>query len=138
MAKRTIIEDGLGSVGEIAAPTLHEGEVTQATLISIVADMLAVLRAVTQRLNGQLSRGSGITGHRTGNFHGQYIDVLTPSVADTEFSVPHGLGRLAIGIDVAQQDKAGSIYTSSIGSWSEEILFLKASAASMSLKLQVY
>jgi len=138
MAKRTIIEDGLGSVGEIAATSLQAGEITQTALVSVVADMLSVLRTMTRRLNGRLSRGSGITGHRTGNLDGQYIDVLTPSVADTEFGVPHGLGRLAVGYDVSQQDKAGSIYTSSIGSWNDEILFLKASAASMSLKLQVY
>jgi hypothetical protein len=134
MAIRTITPDPNAAMGDIPPITLDEGKLsgTTATYLS------SALRGIIAKFNGGISLGNGDSGYRAGNLDAQYIDVFTPSVADTEFTVPHGLGRKPIGYDVVRRDKAAIVYDSSGGSWSDTLLYLKCNVASTTIKLRVY
>lgn len=134
MAIRTVIPDPSASMGDIPPITLEDGKLsgTTATYLS------TTLRGMIDKFNGGISLGNGLSGYRSGNLDAQYIDVFTPGVADTEFAVPHGLGRKPIGYDVVRRDKAAIVYDSSGGSWGENVLYLKCNVASTTIKLRVY
>src|SRR5574341_1960202 len=85
-----------------------DGKVTLQTLSYLYAVLLGIVKAI----NGFLSMGDGSHGSWTGNLDAQYKDVLTPAVADTEFTVFHELGRLPVGYHVVRRDKAGTVYDS--------------------------
>lgn len=134
MAIRTVIPDPDASMGDIPPITLEDGKLsgTTATYLS------STLRGIIDKFNGGISLGNGLSGYRAGNLDAQYIDVFTPGVADTEFAVPHGLGRKPIGYDVVRRDKAAIVYDSSGGSWGDNVLYLKCNTASTTIKLRVY
>ena len=115
--------------GRIAQPTpiqVREGKITADAVASINGFQALLVTA----LNGLISLGDGTQSAWAGNIDGQLIE-YTFALADTEYEIPHGLGRVPWGTFIAAQDRAGSIYTSSRGSWSNEKLMLKASAANM-------
>lgn len=134
MAIRTMIDDRDAMVGDFPDIAAEDGKLTGV----LSGALTQAIKAVIRKLNGLISLGTGATGHRAGNLDAQYIDILTPSVANTEFPVPHGLGRLVIGYDVVRKDRAVDIYDSNFGSWNPELLLLKATVASASVKLRVY
>jgi hypothetical protein len=127
-----VVEDGIGSIPQVPPITLdQEGRISA----PLAKTLLDVFRSITKALNGHLSLGGGITGHRTGNIDGQYVDFLCPGVANTEFIVPHGLGRVVAGYNVVRQDRAVDVYDSKVGSWSPSLIYLKANVASASIRL---
>ncbi len=131
---RTMREDGMGTVGKV--PTLQldkKGQVSP----SLFNTVIGILGGIADALNGRLTFGSGITGFRMGNFNGQWIDVLTPAAANTEFVIPHGLGHVPVAVVPGLQDKAASLYASSAGSWDESVIYMKCSVASVTFKLMV-
>lgn len=134
MAIRTIIPDPDAGMGDIPPIALEQGKMSGVT----AAYLTASLRTIIAKFNGGISFGNGQSGYRAGNIDAQYIDVFTPSVADTEFAVPHGLGRKPIGYDVVRRDLACSVYDSSGGSWGNDIMFLKCSVGSVTIRLRVY
>lgn len=125
-------DDASVMIGELPV-VLMDGKVTPADSVMLVT----VVQDIVAKLNGAISHGGGLTGSR-GNIDEQFIDYLTPSTPDTEFVLPHGLGRTPIGVQVAQIDQAGIVYASSQGSWDEHVLYLKCNVASANVKLQVY
>ena len=133
MAIRTIIPDGASGVGDIPPITTKEGKLSEQT----ASYLSSAIRSLISKLNGQISLGTGISSTRAGNLDAQYVDVYTPG-ADTEFAVPHGLGRKPIGYDVVRQDKACSVYDSSGGSWGNNIMYLKCDVANVTIKLRLY
>lgn len=134
MAIREIIPDKDAGMGDIPPIALVDGKMSGPTATYLTSS----IRSIIAKFNGGISFGNGGSGYRAGNIDAQYIDVFTPSVADTEFTVPHGLGRKPIGYDVVRRDKAGIVYDSSGGSWSPTTLYLKCSTASTTIKLRVY
>lgn len=135
MAQRDIIPDGEGALGDIPPITISEDGKLSETMVNTLSN---ALRGIIKAINGRLSMGNGLTGHRTGNLDGQWIDVLTPAVANTEFVVPHGLKRVPVAAVPLKKDRAVDIYDSSAGSWSDSLIYLKASVASATVKLWVF
>lgn len=120
-------------MGDIPPIALKEGKISGPT-----ADYLSQsIRGIISKFNGGISLGNGLSGYRAGNLDAQYIDVYTPG-ADTEFIVPHGLGRKPIGYDVVRLDKAAIVYDSSAGSWGNEVIYLKCNAANATIRLRIY
>jgi hypothetical protein len=134
MAIRELIPDKTSGMGDIPPIALQDGKMSGPT----AAYLTSALRNIIAKFNGGISLGSGDSGYRAGNIDAQYIDVYTPSVADTEFTVPHGLGRKPIGYDIVRRDKAAIVYDSSGGSWNDTTLYLKCNVASTTVKLRVY
>jgi len=94
-----------------------------------------VVLALASAINGRLTLGDGTPGSKSGNLDGQFVPVLTPSVADTEFPVDHALGRIPVSVSVALADVHATIRVSSLGSWTGDRIYLRCSAASVTLRL---
>jgi hypothetical protein len=116
-----------------ALATTKEGQFTP----NAIVQLLGFLRSLTSRFNGLVSLG-GADAQWAGNLDMVRIQVVTPGVADTEFEVWHGLGRVPAGRFVVLQDIAGSVYDSNLGGWGPERLWLKCDAASVTLTLMVF
>lgn len=100
--------------------------------------LLKMLKQVAARLNGGLSLGDGSNGSRCGSFNNRWVQVTSPAVADTEFTIVVNLGRRPIGYRVCSQSEACSVYASRPpGSWSKNILYLKCSGTAVDLLLEV-
>lgn len=84
-----------------------------------------VLRALSNRLRFE------------DNVDCSIVDVADSGTANTEFTVTHNLGRIPTKYIVVRQDKAGSVYDSSTGSWTSTTMKLKCSAANAVLQLIV-
>jgi hypothetical protein len=116
------------SVGQIPGPLqlpIVEGKLTPAAVATLVSQM----EAITNAVNGGISFGDGRQSTQLGNIDGQTVEFVTPSVADTEFEVPHGLGRVPIGRIVLAQNGDGFLKDSNRGGWNKHHLFFKCSEA---------
>jgi hypothetical protein len=60
---------------------------------------------------------------------GQVVEVTVPSVADSEFSVTHSLGRKPAEFALIFQTMAGRLYASGLARWTERIAFFRYDAA---------
>jgi len=134
MAILTKIPDPNASVGDFPEILAPDGQLTG----SVASAITQAVRALMRRLNNGLSLGNGVSGYQAGNLDAQYIDVLTPGVADTAIEVPHDLGRVPIGYEVVRRDKAAVVYDADAGSWNERRFYVKANVASVTVKLRVY
>lgn len=67
----------------------------------------------------------------------QFVDITTPLTPDDEFSIEHGFGTPALGFIVISTDKAGSVYNSGTV-WDDNKIYLRASAATMALRVLVF
>ena len=63
---------------------------------------------------------------------------VTTAGADVEFSIEHGLGTAPLGYLGSSQDKAGSVDQSDGTSWDTSRIYLKASAATMALRVLIF
>lgn len=58
------------------------------------------------------------------NMDGWWASVTTPGSANTEFTVPHGLGRVPVGFLIFSRTKAGTTYKSTTA-WTTSNIYLK-------------
>lgn len=134
MARLSVKDDIDVFVGDLAPLVLDEkGNLSEQQ----VANLSNVVRDLITKVNGNVSHGTGDTGHR-GNIDESFVEVMTPSVADTEFTVPHTLGRLPQSVIIVRANKAAIIYDSSAGSWTDTLIYLKCNVASAQLKLNLW
>lgn len=135
MAQLPIIEDGDNKVPGMVELSLDpEGNITDAQL----RELSDRLRVITAKLNTGISHGRGGHGERAGNHDEQYYIVTTPDPADKQFEVVHGLGRVPIGVEIALKTAACDVYASNNASWTDSVIYLKASAALVQLRLRIY
>ncbi len=136
-----------GSLGELKPPSSGwvmlppapkarpDGKLTDTELRAI----WSALGALASTINGNLTFGAAEPGAFAGNFDAEpVVDFTFPSVADTEVAVPHLLRRVPIGYIPIMQDRAGTVYASSIGSWTESWIHLKCNAAGMVARLLLF
>lgn len=84
-------------------------------------------------LNGQISFGNGVN---LDNMQGRWINVVSPGVADTDFTAAHNLGRVPVGFITVFLDKAGVVYAGSVA-WTAQDVTLRCSAATTTIRLFV-
>lgn len=124
--------------GMIALPTPlrtdADGSIPDGELITLNQ----YLESLARKMNGKVSLGNGDDRSQSGNLDGQWITLVTPSGANTEFEVWHGLGRVAIGYLIGRKTAACDVYDSSIGSWTDSLMLLKATGSSVTINLFVY
>lgn len=82
-------------------------------------------------INGNIEFGNLKDGAT--NISGSWQQLITPGVADTEFTLTHNLGRVPEGFLVVSIDQAAIIYSSRKAQWSTTQLFLKANLPSVVL-----
>lgn len=63
------------------------------------------------------------------NIEGWYASVTSPGVANTEFAVPHQLGRVPIGFLVFSKSNTGVVYKGATA-WTSSNIYLKDSGIS--------
>lgn len=71
------------------------------------------------------------------NFDAKMLEYVSDSTPGTETSVSHPLGRVPAGYVVYGQSAAGSVYDGSTA-WTEQKIYLKSDAGSVTFKLIVF
>lgn len=61
---------------------------------------------------------------------------VSPSVANTEFAVQHGLGRVPMGYHLVKTDKAAHVYAG-VTAWTKTTVYLKFDTASVNYSLVI-
>lgn len=123
--------------GLISPPAkIRLGKDGQITVESIVS-LNQAIENLTKHINGGLSVGTAEEGTIVGNFNNQWLVFVSPSVADTEFELPHGLGRTPIGFTTWFVDKAAVVYVSRYGSWNKSRIFLKVNQGSVNCVIEL-
>lgn len=99
--------------------------------------LYGVILAIVNLLNGGISLGTGESQTFAGNAVGLYVDVLTPSVANTDFTIYHGLDYIPQCALVVRADRAVNIYISSQATDTKTIT-LRASVAGATIKVWIF
>jgi len=73
----------------------------------------------------------------TDNFNALVSTVADTGLANTEFTIAHGLKRIPSGYLIVNQDKAATVYASGTA-WTVTNIYLKASAANVALGIVVF
>ena len=84
-------------------------------------------------VNYNISFGSGTESE---NINGVWANVVTPGVANTDFTVTHNLGRVPVGYIVMKKDIATDIYDGSVAATVTQIT-LRATVATVTVRLFV-
>ncbi len=135
MSVRTLRKTGAGTIK--IPPKIQlglEGELEK----KAVALMNEFNARLVRKLNGRLSFGDGSQSSLVGNFYGQFIEFTTPSGADTQFQIDHGLRKSVILRLVMRQDKAGSLYDSNLGGWGPRSVYFKCDVGSVLFKVALF
>jgi len=102
-----------------------------------------IYQQVAKVVNNNIEFGNPTSG--PGNIKGQWGSVggstaiVTPGVANTDFTVLHNLGSPAVGVDVKTKDRAVDVYTSPSANASPNTqIILRASVASAAITLFIH
>lgn len=139
MAVRARLQNGVGMMGEF--PKLqheHTPEGEEKISARTMDALNLFLQTLVRKINGLLSFGNGEHASQSGNLDGQWIRLTTPSAANTEFSVPHGLGRTPVDYWQGGGDKAYRLYDSNKGGWNETTVYLKCDVASAQVRFVLF
>lgn len=104
-------------------------------------DVYKATTDILQGLNKGISYGDGTPGNvsETQNIDGWHSGpVVTPAVANTQFTVNHGLGRLPIGYHLIFGDQNGFLWAANTGAWSATQVFFKFTAGVTTIKVFLF
>lgn len=121
-----------GTDGIIAPPPPIKFNDDGTINVQSVVTLNQVISDLIKHINSGLSTGNGTDGGQTGNTQNQWLSFVTPSVADTEFELPHGLQRTPVGFATYFVDAAAIVYISNYGSWTNKRILLKCDSVSTS------
>lgn len=105
--------------------------------MALISKLNTFLKDVITAINGRISLGDGFQASRSGNIDGQWIELTSPSVANTQFAVPHGLGRRPVGCTVWRRNDYGELKNSNVGGWDERRLYLKCNTGGVTYLILV-
>lgn len=125
MAISTRKRTGAGTLPDLPNITLTDGKLTNQQVVNI-SD---AIRGLIRWANGQVSFGDGTASSLSGNIDGHTKEVYF-KLANTDVEVPHGLGRVPIGIIVLDVNADGAVVRGNQrGDWNDSRLFLRCSQA---------
>lgn len=127
-----LVRKGIGLVSPPAGSPVHEGRVDERVLA-----LEALTQALVRAVNGQLSLGDGTLFSLSGNVFGQWVVWVFPSVADTEVTIPHGLGRVPVGFIVANKDRYCDVKRGPTVTWTSTVFSVSCNTASANVLLLV-
>lgn len=133
MAERKRIENGVGMIPQPAVPDLKKENAT-----TVIGYVVGILNGIVRAINGRLTLGNGNQSTQSGNIDGQWITYVFPSTANTEVEIPHGLGRVPVGLFEAERDRACTLYSSNRSGWGKTVIYLKCSVASAVVKFLLF
>lgn len=133
MAISTRIRKGVGCVPDMPPITLSEGKLTDQQASYITSSIRALITA----FNGGVSFGDGSQSSLSGNIDGQTKEVYF-RYANTDVEIPHGLGRVPIGVITLDVNQDGAVVRGNQrGDWNDGRLFLRCSVAGTTALLVV-
>jgi len=133
MAISKRLRTGTGSLPDLPPITLTDGKLTNQQAVNVSESIRGLIRA----FNGGISFGDGSNSSLSGNIDGQTKEVYF-ATANTDVEVPHGLGRVPIGIIVLDVNVDGAVIRGNTrGDWNRERLFLRSSQAATTALLVV-
>lgn len=88
-------------------------------------------------LRGNISYGNLTPVDTARNVDGYPATAITPGVANTEFSVAHGLNRVPVGFHVVTKNGACDVYQSTTA-WTNKLIYLKATVININIKLFIF
>lgn len=125
MARSERRSTGVGMIPDLPAVASEDGKLT-ATQVAFLTD---AIKRIIATINGQITFGDGVNSSQSGNIDGQWKEV-TFTNANTDYEVPHGLGRLPVGVIVLDVNIDGAVVRGgSRGSWSPTRLFVRCNQA---------
>lgn len=105
-------------------------------IVAAISSLFSAVNTIIDAFNGRISLGDGTSFGWTGNLDGVEIEWMTPSVANTEFAIPHLLDRVPVRAERTRADRACDVYDSGTA-WTQDQIFLKCSAASALVRLRI-
>lgn len=115
----------------VAVPA--DGKLT-GTQVSYIIDSL---REIIRVINGRITFGDGQHSSQSGNIDGQIKEVVFTQ-ANHDYEVPHGLGRVPIGIILLNVNADSAVVRgNSEGSWSPTRLFVRCDTAGATARFVV-
>lgn len=104
--------------------------------LDVLRSMHQVLARVVDLLAGRLSLGSAVHGTHSGRIDGQWLETVTPAVADTTFPVPHDLGRVPVAYFVGGVSAACSLYEATDRVWNDtNQVWFRCDTASVTVRI---
>lgn len=125
MAKSTRINNGVGMLADMPDVVSTDGKLNSTQVGYIVSSVRSIIAAI----NGKLRFGDGSNSSQSGNIDGQTKEVAFVN-ANTDYEVPHALGRVPVGIIVLDVTVDGAVLRGgSRGSWNDTRIFVRCSQA---------
>jgi hypothetical protein len=125
MAKSSRIFTGVGMLPDLPPVQSVDGKLTD-TQVAYITDSI---RNLIRTINGRLRLGDGSNSSQAGNLDGHTKEVTFVN-ANTDYEVPHGLGRVPVGILVLDVNADGAVVRGgSRGSWSPTRMFVRCNVA---------
>lgn len=109
---------------------------TEANIVAAIAALFAAVNTIIDAVNGRISLGDATSFAWTGNLDAVEIEWVTPSVANTEFAIPHLLGRIPVRAERTRADRACDVYDSGTA-WTKDQIYLKCSVAGALVLLRI-
>lgn len=125
MAISKRIATGVGHLPDLPPVVSEDGRLTDTQ----IAQVASTVRSIIAAINGRISFGDGLQSSQSGNIDGHTKEVVFVN-ANTDYEVPHGLGRVPIGIIVLDVNQDGAVVRGgSRGSWNIDRLFVRCNVA---------
>jgi hypothetical protein len=117
---------GIGMLPDLPPVVVSEGQPLNSIQVTFITD---AIRNLLRAFNGLISFGDGSNSSQSGNVDGHTKEVTFVN-ANTDYEVPHGLGRVPIGIIVLDTNADGAVVRGgSQGSWSTTRIFTRCNVA---------
>jgi hypothetical protein len=104
---------------------------------ALISAIIGTQKTIVEKVNRQISLGTGRDFERLGNVDAQVRIITAPAVAETEFEIRHGLGRLPCFFFVLYKSGYCDVKASRSESWTTEVIYLKCNTASVALTIAV-
>ena len=134
MPRKRRIYNGVGAMG--AAPDFRVDQQGNIAL-SLMTQLNEHSQVIIRKFNGGISFGNGQPGSNAGNLDAIWIDFITPSVPDTQFTIYHPLGRTPTGWSQWRRDKDGGLYDLNSGGWNAEKIYFGCAVASVTMRILI-
>jgi hypothetical protein len=125
-------QSGIGSLTRINPIKANN----DSNIVAAISALFAAVNTIIDAFNGFISMGDGTSFGWAGNLDAVEVEWMTPSVANTEFSIPHLLGRIPVRAERTRADRACDVYDSGTA-WTKDHVYLKCSVASALVLLRI-
>lgn len=103
----------------------------------MIQQFMTDILSMAYRLSFKAKDGTLDDGKRSYNLDAVWVNYVSNGTADTEDTVSHALGRIPVGLWCGIPDKNAVIYDSGT-TWTNSDIYLKASAATVTVNLLVF